>query len=228
MQLEFLWAELNKSFPAVVTVIQNATSIKEASDIVLTRFECPADQSSAAKGKRASYGEEYYNKYAPKNTTTSNQDNNTTTSTKFSVGDIVNFAGGEQYASAYATTGVAVGACRAKITLVFAKGTHKYHCRAINDSGEYITGVFGWVDESDLSYAEQEWVPQVGDAVMFTGNTHYISANSAVGIPCKGGEAIITSIHQPNKSKHPYQLRRSSGSKSTVYGWVDKDTFTKL
>ena len=37
--------------------------IKEASDIVLIKYEKPANQSDAVKAKRASYGQKYYDQF---------------------------------------------------------------------------------------------------------------------------------------------------------------------
>ena len=71
------------------------------------------------------------------------------------------------------------------------------------------------------------WTPKVGDIVMYNGNMHYVSANSTSSKSCKGGKAKITNIYQLGKSKHPYHLVRIPGSGSTVYGWVDEETFTK-
>lgn len=222
MQLEFLWYELNENFASVVNALKDAQSVRYASDIVLTRFESPADQSETAKAKRASYGQEYYNKYTSQNSVNTTQPN-----AEFSVGDIVNFAGGTQYVSSNASVGVSIGASKAKITLVSPKSTHKYHCRAINDNGDCVHGVFGWVDEDTISPIETTWEPKIGDVVMFSGDTHYISANSSIGLSCKSGEATIVNIHQPNKSKHPYLLKYTISGKSTVHGWVDVNTFTK-
>lgn len=64
MQLDFLWKELNDSYPAVLVVLKDATSVREASDAVLLWYEKPADQSEAVQAKRAGYGEGYYKKYA--------------------------------------------------------------------------------------------------------------------------------------------------------------------
>ena len=64
MQLDFLWEELNDSYPAVLVVLKDATSVREASDAVLLWYERPADQSEAVQVKRAGYGEGYYKKYA--------------------------------------------------------------------------------------------------------------------------------------------------------------------
>ena len=64
MQLDFLWKELMMSYQAVLTVLQNAENVREASDAVLLWYERPADQSNAVQVKRAEYGEGYYKKYA--------------------------------------------------------------------------------------------------------------------------------------------------------------------
>lgn len=64
MQLEFLYKELNEKYSLVLTTLKTAKSVKEASDTVLLKFECPADQSVSVQNKRASYGQKYYDKYA--------------------------------------------------------------------------------------------------------------------------------------------------------------------
>ena len=63
MQLDFMWKEL-QGYTAVLNVLKSATSVKEASDAILTGYEKPADQSDTVKTKRASYGQGYYDKYA--------------------------------------------------------------------------------------------------------------------------------------------------------------------
>lgn len=63
MQLDFMFQEL-KGFAAVFQVLRTAKTVKEASDIVLTRYERPANQSNAVKVKRATYGQAYYDAYA--------------------------------------------------------------------------------------------------------------------------------------------------------------------
>lgn len=62
-QLEFLIKEI-KEYKSVWNTLNNAKSVKEASDIVLTQYEKPANQSDAVKIKRAGYGQKYYEKYA--------------------------------------------------------------------------------------------------------------------------------------------------------------------
>lgn len=63
-QLEFLYQELSTGYKAVLAGLKTAKSVREASDIVLTQYERPADQSDSVKKKRASYGQKYFDKYA--------------------------------------------------------------------------------------------------------------------------------------------------------------------
>lgn len=62
LQLEYIWQEL-QSYSAVLRTVRNATTIKEASDDVLLRYEKPADQGESVKEKRLKYAEEIYNRY---------------------------------------------------------------------------------------------------------------------------------------------------------------------
>ena len=63
VQLGFLWQEL-QGYTSVINALKNAKSVSAASDAVLTGYEKPADQSAAAKKKRAAYGQAYYDRYA--------------------------------------------------------------------------------------------------------------------------------------------------------------------
>lgn len=63
MQLDFVFQEL-KGYVAVFQVLRTARTVKEASDIVLTKYERPADMSNAVKVKRAGFGQAYYDAYA--------------------------------------------------------------------------------------------------------------------------------------------------------------------
>lgn len=65
MQLNFLWKEL-QGYKSVMQILNSAKSIKAASNAILLQFERPADQSEAVQNKRASYGQQYYDKYAAK------------------------------------------------------------------------------------------------------------------------------------------------------------------
>jgi len=69
--LEYLYKELTEGYPSVLNTLKTATSVLEASNAVLLKFECPADQSISMQNKRASYGQSYYNKYAKNGNTES-------------------------------------------------------------------------------------------------------------------------------------------------------------
>lgn len=64
MQLDFLFIELNKSYPTVLNALKNAASVQDASNEVLLKFERPANQSIENQKKRASYGKIFYDKFA--------------------------------------------------------------------------------------------------------------------------------------------------------------------
>lgn len=94
MQLGFLLQEI-KGYKTVWNTICNAKSVREASDVVLLKYERPADQSEAVQIKRAGYGQKYYDKYAkatpvtpttpitPTTPTTPDKDNTPTITTKY-------------------------------------------------------------------------------------------------------------------------------------------------
>lgn len=94
-QLEYLMKELKESYSTtVLTPLKNTKSVRSASDIVLTKFERPANQGSSVQKKRAEYGQTYYDKYAngktnitnkpvvKPNTNTNTNTNNTSTTKK--------------------------------------------------------------------------------------------------------------------------------------------------
>lgn len=63
MQLEFLYQELSCNYKSTLETLKNAKSVLEASNVVLFKFEVPADQSEAVQTKRAGYGQKYYDAY---------------------------------------------------------------------------------------------------------------------------------------------------------------------
>ena len=67
-QLAFLLQEI-KGYTSVWNTLTSATSVREASDVVLTKYERPANQSESVQVKRAGYGQKYYDKYAAADTT---------------------------------------------------------------------------------------------------------------------------------------------------------------
>lgn len=64
MQLEFLYKELSTNYKGQLEKINKATSVLEASNVILKEYERPANQGTNVQNKRASYGQNYYDKYA--------------------------------------------------------------------------------------------------------------------------------------------------------------------
>ena len=63
MQLDYLMIELRGAYRGVLNGIMQARTIRAASDIVLTQFERPADQSESAKKYRANLGMKLYDEW---------------------------------------------------------------------------------------------------------------------------------------------------------------------
>ena len=63
MQLDFLWHELENCYMGVLETLKSASSVRQASDAVLLKFERPADQSESVQIKRSTFGHNYYSKY---------------------------------------------------------------------------------------------------------------------------------------------------------------------
>lgn len=61
IQIEYLIRQFDEY--KLTNSLINARSVREASDLVLTKYEKPADQSESVKQKRAGFGQEYYNAF---------------------------------------------------------------------------------------------------------------------------------------------------------------------
>lgn len=142
---------------------------------------------------------------------------------KYNVGDTVKFIGKYVYSdydnekpmSGTKRTGECV------ITQVAPEGKHQYLIQPTEGSSSNANG---WVNEEDLTATPIPVEIKVGDIVMFKGGYHYSNANKekATGGVRKSGEAKVLNISEGGL--HPYCLKYTTGSKSNVYGWVDKET----
>lgn len=68
MQLDYLYKELTEEYTSIISVLRTATTVLEASNIILFKFERPANQDETVQAKRCAYGQSYYDKYATKPT----------------------------------------------------------------------------------------------------------------------------------------------------------------
>lgn len=62
-QVTFALCELKTNYKSLVTKLNNAKTVREASDLVLTQYERPADQSESVKQKRATLSQKHYNSF---------------------------------------------------------------------------------------------------------------------------------------------------------------------
>lgn len=62
-QLEYAIVEMKRDFPEVWSALQNAKTVQEASDIILTEWERPEDQSQSVKDYRGGLGNSAYAAY---------------------------------------------------------------------------------------------------------------------------------------------------------------------
>ena len=63
-QLEFLVKEMAQDFSAVFSTLKETKNVKVASNVVLLKFERPADMGASVQNARAKSGQAYYDKYA--------------------------------------------------------------------------------------------------------------------------------------------------------------------
>lgn len=64
MQLEYLVKEMSENYKSVWRAVTEATSIREASDVIMLKYENPATKTEAAKKKRADYGQKFYEQFS--------------------------------------------------------------------------------------------------------------------------------------------------------------------
>ena len=102
--------------------------------------------------------------------------------------------------------------------------THKKYCpHRTLDMGwqRFLNMIDGYLNPSKPAEPkpEQQTVkPVVGAIVYFSGNKHYITANSGTGYVAKPGNAKITNFSEG--AAHPYHIVHTD-NKSNVYGWVN-------
>ena len=66
MQLCFLVKELSENYGSVFSTLKKAKTVLEASNAVLLKYECPANQGTSVQKARAAYGQEFYDQFAAK------------------------------------------------------------------------------------------------------------------------------------------------------------------
>ena len=67
IQLEYMWKELKESYKTAYNSIVNATNIRDSSDVIMLKYEKPANTSETMKQRRANYGQQFFNMFASGN-----------------------------------------------------------------------------------------------------------------------------------------------------------------
>lgn len=256
LQLDFLWYELQNLFPQVLATLLVASSVREASDIVLIKFENPRDKSDAVQRKRASYGEKYYTKYNNRrvnsclslNGTVKVSGNNSSTNNTIItsapssktldvvVGDKVYFNGGTHYLGAGSSSGVEAPECLAKVTAISPNARHPVHLRAVNDSGKFVGGyVYGWVDLGSFQKMEEKTKPQSAPTASWQPKVgDIVCFNGRSHYVASNSDRSYSCIGGIAKitaivpgTAHPYHVVHE-GNSSNVYGWVNYSDLSQL
>ena len=63
VQLDYMWNELKNSYKTAYNAILNCKNIREASDIIMLKYEKPANTSETMKQRRADYGQKFFNMF---------------------------------------------------------------------------------------------------------------------------------------------------------------------
>jgi LysM repeat protein len=178
IQLEYLYQELSASYKSVLSTLKNATSVLEASNAVLFKFENPADQSVSVQNLRASFGQKFYDKYAGKKVET------------------------QQVTTQQPVVSDTVYAVKSGDTLYNIALKYNTTYQKLAEYNNIANPSIIYVGQK----IRIPWIPEVGDTIIYNGTVHYVNAYADTGYSCTGGKAKITQIHQLGKSKHPYHL----------------------
>jgi hypothetical protein len=81
LQLDYSWQELSNNYTSTLDDLKNATTTKEASDIIFSGYEAPGDSTNST---RSGYADEIYNKFKTK---ISDGSSSTTTSSSACTGN---------------------------------------------------------------------------------------------------------------------------------------------
>jgi len=110
----------------------------------------------------------------------------------YSVGDVVQFAGGKHYASANATSGSTVKAGPAKITQISSGAKHPYHVIHTDNT----SAVYGWVDAADIGAASTSGTSGS------TSKTHTVGKGDTLSAIASKYGTTVAKIVAANKSKY--------------------------
>lgn len=121
---------------------------------------------------------------------------------KFKVGDVVNFAGGKQYAASSSNAGYAANSGVVEITITAKGAKHPYHAVSKDKSG-----VYGWVDADKLSAVSAKEKPKKDNADKYTAGTKLTLKN----VNLYAGAGATRPVNKLNGVYYIYDGKNFSG-----------------
>ena len=209
-QMEFLAHQLSTSYKSVWATLKNATSVLEASNAVLLKFERPADQSEAVQTKRASYGQNYYEMFGTGTVTIAPSNGDTTIKVPSEGGN-----GKMKYSSSNKPL-----VCMQTNSTCY-KGTSTMTVKGIlwHSTGANNPNLKRYVQPSDNAKDRDEWLKLLGKNSY--GNdwnhiTHQAGLNCWIG---KLADGTVTTVQTMPWNYKPWGC--GSGSKGSCNnGWI--------
>ena len=239
LQVEFIMDELMVDYPGLLNVLRTTDDVYEAASRFMKDYEQPADTSDSAVWFRYeiaqsifnSYSQGLWHSYTPLEPVYNIPDNSP--SLAANIGDIVMFNGTNHHYSAWDQSGGSYcGSGAVQITDVCPASPYSLHAVAVDGSS---SDCWGWISGSEISYdipqmqtvqpapvytepkIQQSGTYNVGDVVMFNGNTHHLSAfDSSGGSFCTSGAVQITDVYYDGT----YQYHAVGVDGSSCWGWV--------
>lgn len=247
VQLEYLISELKKYtslWKLCTTSKDNSDTAYEVGYTFCHDFERPAARETSSP-KRGDLAVEYYNKYkniSPDSIVESkpstekldtptpgvNLPSGELKYEDIKVGSTYRYLGNLQYKSSSAKEGVAAKGTRVRVDKVVSeKYDHPVHVRSVNESGTYVSGVYGWVDVDDLDFINSNISEDISDTpnVDFTPYKVRVTVGS---LNCRKGPGVTHSIVTVIKDKGVYTIVDKKGTwgllksyKNKRDGWIN-------
>ena len=64
LQLKYLYQEMSQKYKSVWNAVKEAKDIRTPTEVIMLKYEKPANTSDAAKDKRVKYAQQFYDRYA--------------------------------------------------------------------------------------------------------------------------------------------------------------------
>lgn len=225
MQCEFIYKELSESYSSVLKTLKNATSVSEASNAVLLKYEKPADTGSSVQAARTAAGETYYEKYAGTSASdTSSSSTTTSTASTVTAGMNLTLSNCPLYASSTATSkSTTVTGTYYLWSATATNGRYKITNKASNVG---VSGqVTGWIDTSyvtgSTSSSSSTSTITAGMKLTLSKCPLYASSTSTTKANTVTGTYYLWDTTKKNSRYRITNKKANVGVSGQVTGWID-------